>query len=207
VESGKRVTSIFIAVALLALAALAISVNRERPAADDPDTSVLPGLRENLKSIEKLTGYPWVNIRSIRIVRTNGDEVSLARADLNAGFQITGDPPSATDKTAYSAILYANAAFLDSVGPSTDFSVVTDVTPEQQLGRLLYDGFDGVTLENSVFRARNATWLRIGAGYDGNLRSDSSGRKARQLLSPEQAKELVLRVNSRLYQQADAPQR
>jgi hypothetical protein len=206
VESGKRVTSIFIAVALLALAALAISVNREQPATDDPDMSVLPGLSENLRSIEKLTGYPLVNIRSVRITRTNGDEVSLARADLKAGFQFTGNPPTATDKTAYSAILYANAAFLDSVGPSTDFSVVTDVTPEQQLGRLLYDGFDGVTLENSVFRARNATWLRIGASYDGKLRSDDARRRGKKLLSPEQAKELVLSVNSRLYQQADAPQ-
>lgn len=206
-ESGKRVTSIFIAVALLALAALAISVNRERPAADGPDTSALPGLGENLRSVDKLTGYPSMNIRSVRIMRTNGDEVSLERADIKAGFQFTGDPPSATDQIAYSAILFANAAFLDSVGTSTDFSVVTDVTPEQQLGRLLYSGFDGVTLENSVFRARNATWLRMGASYDSSLRSDSTGRGARKLLSPEQAKELVLRVNGRLYQQADAPER
>lgn len=204
-DSSRRVTSIFIAVALLALAALAISVNRQRSPEAEPDMSVLPGLAENLRSIEKITGYPHENFRTVTVMRTNGDEVSVARQNIKAGFAFVETPSSDTEKAAYSAILYANAAFLDELSSGDSFAVTGGI-PEQQIGRLVYNSFDGLVLENTVFRAGNATWLKMTAAYSEKLAADTAERERRQLMSASEVKELTSRLQGRMYKMPDEPQ-
>lgn len=204
-DSSRRVTSIFIAVALLALAALAISVNRQKSSAAGPDTAVLPGLAENLRSIERITGYPYENFRAVRIMRTNGDEISVVRNNITAGFEFRSAPSSDTDKAAYSAILYANAAFLDQLS-SEGSVVVTSSKPEQKMGRLVYTSFDGLVLENTVFRADNATWLKMTAGYSDKLAADNLDGNRGKLLSPSEVKDVVTRLQGRIYKMPDQQQ-
>ncbi len=204
-DSSRRVTSIFIAVALLALAALAINVNRQASSAAEPDMSVLAGLAENLRSIENITGYPYENFRVVKVMRTNGDEISVARQNIKAGFEFREAPPSDTDKAAYSAILYANAAFLDQLS-SGDAFVVTGGAAEQPIGRLVYTSFDGLVLENTVFRAGNATWLKMTAGYSAKLAADNPKTGGRKWMSASEVKDIVTRLQGRLYKLPDQPQ-
>lgn len=204
-DSSRRVTSIFIAVALLALAALAISVNRQKSSAASPDTSVLPGLAENLRSIGHITGYPYENFRAVKVMRTNGDEISIVRKNITAGFEFRSAPPSDTDKAAYSAILYANAAFLDQLS-SEDPVIVASSKPTQQIGRLVYTSFDGLVLENTVLRADNATWLKMTAGYSDKLAADNLDGERGKLLSASEVKDVVTRLQGRIYKMPDQQQ-
>jgi hypothetical protein len=201
-DSGRRVTNIFIAVALLALAALAINVSRQKSSTNDPDMSVLPGLAENLQSIGRITGFPYENFRVVKIMRTNGDEISVARKNSKTGFEFRSAPLSDTDKAAYSAILYANAVFLDELA-SEDSVVVTGSNPEQQIGRLVYTSFDGLVLENTVFRADNATWLRMTAGYSDKLAAENPEGERGKLMSANEVKDVVTRLQGRLYKMPD----
>jgi hypothetical protein len=205
-DSSRRVTSIFIAVALLALAALAINVNHQKSSAADPDMSVLPGLAENLRSIAHITGYPYENFRVVKVMRSNGDEISVVRKNIEAGFEFrSAPPPSDTDKAAYSAILYANAAFLDELS-SEDSVVVTGSEPEQQIGRLVYTSFDGLVLENTVFRAGNASWLKMTAGYSDKLAATNLEGERGKLMSANEVKDVVTRLQGRIYKMPDHQQ-
>ena len=71
-------------VALLAMAALAFWTNRQ----DDTTqiVSPLPGLAENLVALEKITDFPHTHVRSVRITRTNGDELELIPLNKNMGY-------------------------------------------------------------------------------------------------------------------------
>ena len=203
-ESGRRVTNVFIAIAVLAMIALAINVNRKAPATGETDMSVLPGLAENLRSIAKITGYPFENIRVVTITRTNGHEISVARADGRSGFEFRGTPPGEEERIAFSAILYANAAFLDTLA-SADSFVVTAATPAQQLGKLVYTGFDGLVLENIVFRSDNATLLKMTTGYSEKLAAETRNLPGNRL-APDEVDKLVKGLQGRIYKKPDEPQ-
>jgi len=202
-DSGRRVTNVFIAVAVLAMIALAINVSQRAPAAGKTDMSVLPGLAENLRSVSKISGYPFENIRVVRITRTNGDEISVARADGRSAFKFRGTPPGEDERIAFSAILYANAAFLDALA-SADSFVVTAAKPEQQLGELVYTGFDGFVLENTVFRADDATWLKMTASYSEKLAEEARNLTGSRLTRDEVDK-LVKGLQGRIYKKPDEP--
>ena len=67
-ETSRKITTIFMVVALLAMAALAFWTNRQ-----DETTQIvspLPGLAENLVAIQKITDFPHTHLRSVRIIST-----------------------------------------------------------------------------------------------------------------------------------------
>jgi len=199
-DSSKRVTSIFIAVALLALAALAISVSLDRLDPPAPEISVLPGLAENLRSIEKLTGYPAANVRVVRVIRTNGGEVALTRESMTSAFKFRSANIAEHEKAATSAILYANASFINSLYDKKIAFAVTGVPPEQVLGRLIYTGFDGLVFENTVFRDQDSTWLKVTAGTSAKLAKEEAGSG---LLSEQEIKNLATSLQGRIYRITD----
>jgi hypothetical protein len=133
-ENTKTITSIFMVVALVAMAALAISVNQKSMPEAEIESSPLPGLAENLHSVEGITQFPAGNIRSVRIVRTNGDEIAVIRDEpATREFQFETTPPESI--TPYSAILFANASFLDALNMSNAIAV-TGFSNETVIGEL-----------------------------------------------------------------------
>jgi hypothetical protein len=201
-ESSKTITSIFIAVALVAMAALAISVNQKSAPETDSVPALLPGLAENLGSVERFTGFPASHIRSVRLLRTNRDELAMARVTpVNAKFQFEITPPESI--TPYSAILFANAAFLDGLDPGYGFSV-TGFTEEKTIGELTYSSFDGLVLKFVVFRAKDATWLRMIASYSDKLAARYQDTPEASLLSGAEIVEIAHRLNGRVYKRPDS---
>ena len=203
-DSSRRVTSLFIAVALLALAGLAMNVSRQKPVVAEPDMSVLPGLAENLRSIEDITGYPHENFRGVKIMRAHGDEISVVRQNMEAGFEYRGAQPADADKAACSTILYTYSVFLDELS-SGDSLVITGGKPEEQIARLVYTGFDGLILENTVFRVGDATWLKMTADYSEKLAAESPEKGRDNLLSASEVKDIITRLQGGIYKMPDRP--
>jgi hypothetical protein len=200
-ESSKTITSIFIAVALVAMAALAISVNQKSAQETDSVPALLPGLAENISSVERITGFPASHIRSVRLLRTNRDELAVAReTPVSANFQFETTSPESI--TPYSAMLFANAAFLDGLDPGHGFSV-TGFSVEKTIGELTYSSFDGLVLKFVVFRAQDATWLRMIASYSNKLAARYQDTPEASLLSGAEIVEIARGLNGRVYKRPD----
>lgn len=190
-------------VALVAMAALAVSVSqRSEPEPEpEPEYALLPGLAENLLAAEKITDFPATNIRSVRIVRTNGEELAVIRK--NPGSREFEFETSRPDSIApYSGILFANASFLDGL-QSRDSFTVTGFTDETVIGGLTYTSFDGLVLKNVVFRAEDATWLRMIATYSRKLAAQYDKSGDASLLPTDEVIEIARRLNGRVYKKPD----
>jgi hypothetical protein len=200
-ESSKTVTSIFIAVALVALAALAISVNQKSAREPKSVPTLLPGLAENLGSVERITGFPANHIRSVRMVKTNGEALTVAREIPDSrDFQFETTPPESI--TPYSAILFANAAFLGGLSPNNGFSV-TGITEETVIAKLTYTSFDGLVLKFVVFTAEDTTGLRMIAAYSDKLATRYPERSDTTLLSGDEIFNIARSLDGRIYKQPD----
>jgi hypothetical protein len=210
--SSKRITSIMIAVALVTLAALAISTgwdsNRDSGRNPDenkqPDYSLLPGLAENLASLERITGHPLANFRSVIITRANSEKVTVIRESPGAAeFSFLNTPPA--DLTPFSAILFANASLLNQLDSADDF-VVTGVIEDRVLGKLKYTSFDGLVLECIVFSGADAIWLRMIAAHAPKLANRFASLPATGLLPADEIKQTARRLNGRVYKAPDRAQ-
>ena len=180
-------------VALIAMAALAISVNQKSVPEVELESSPLPGLAENLRSVEEITQFPAGNIRSVRIVRTNGDEIAVIRDEpATRDFQFETAPPESISP--YSAILFANASFLDALNMSNAIAV-TGFSDEAVIGELTYSSFDGLVLKFVVFRANEATWLRMIASYSDKLAARYDKATETSLLPTHEIVEISHRLN------------
>lgn len=200
-ESSKTVTSIFIVVALVAMAALAISVDQKSGHEIEPISPPLPGLIENLHSMENFTGFPASHIRSVRMIRTNGEELAVIREMPDSSkFQFETVPPKII--TPYSALLFANASLLDGLHSDKGF-VVTGVSDEKIITKLTYSSFDGLILKLVVFTAEDATWLRMVASYSEKLATRYQDITSIALLSDDEIIEITRSLNDRIYKQPD----
>jgi hypothetical protein len=200
-ENSRTITSIFMAVALVAMAALAISVNQKSVPEVGFEFSPLPGLAENLHSVEGITQFPAGNIRSVRIVRTNGDEIAVIRDEpATREFQFETTPPESI--TPYSAILFANASFLDALKMNNAIAV-TGFSDEAVIGELTYSSFDGLVLKFVVFRANDATWLRMIAAHSAKLAARYDRETEASLLPTDEIVEIAHRLNGRIYKKPD----
>jgi hypothetical protein len=202
-NTSKTITSVFMVVALVVMAALAISVNQKSETNEDDvaEFKALPGLAENLRSMAKITEFPASHIRSVRITRTNGNEVAVIREQPDSReFQF--ETPPAESVTAYSAILYANAAFLDALRSSNAFAV-TGFDEERVIGQLTYTTFDGLVLKSVVFRAQDATWLRMIATHSPKLEARYTEATDADLLSADEIIEIARKLDGRVYRKPD----
>jgi hypothetical protein len=202
-ESSKTVTSVFIVVALVALVALAVSIQRRAPnnAQPEADQTVLPGLTENLRSISRIIDFPADHIRSVRITRTDGEELAVERLDPASDWQFEAGSPE--DIIPYTAILYANSAFLDNLKSPEKFAV-NAVEPEMQLGKLIYTSFDGLVLNCTVFRASEGTWLRMTAAYSPKLAERFVSPDSSSLFSEAKINSIAAKLQGRLYKKPDS---
>ena len=201
-ESSKTVTSIFIAVALVALAALAISVNQKSALEPEPVPTLLPGLSENLASMERITGFPVSHIHSVRLVRTNKEELAVTRdAPDSPEFQFEIAP--AESISPYSTMLFANTSFLDGLDPNDGFSVI-GFSEEKTIAELTYSSFDGLILKFVFFRAEDATWLRMIASYSDKLAARYRDTSAATLLSGNEVLDIAHNLNGRVYKRPDS---
>ena len=195
-ESSRTVTSIFIVVALVAMAALAVSVNRK--SAPEAEPVLLPGLTENLRSMEEITDFPADHIRSVRIVRTNGEELAVIRErPAVSEFRFATTPPESI--TPFSAILFANAAFLDGLR-SPDASGFRDA---QVISELTYTSFDELVLKFVFFQTEDATWLKIVATHSPKLEARYAATSDSGLLPTNAIIQIVQRLNGRVYKRLD----
>jgi hypothetical protein len=202
-DASKTITSIFMVVALVAMALLAISVNQKSSPekAGATEFVLLPGLAENLRSVERITGFPASHIRSVRLVRTSGEELAVIREQPDGDeFQFETLPPESV--TAYSAILFANAAFLDGLRSDNAFAV-TGFADENVIGQLTYTSFDGLVLKSIVFRAQDATWLRMIASHAPKLEARYVETTDYDLLSTAEIIEFAHKLNGRVYRKPD----
>jgi hypothetical protein len=200
-DSSKRITSIMIAVAVITLAALAISTGWESRQSVPPDNSVLPGLEENLVSLERITEHPLNNVRSVIISRSNGQEITVIRdAPGESGFGLLDTAPA--DLTPFSAILFANASLLNQLD-SADTFIVTGVAPERVMGKLKYTTFDGLVLECIVFSAADDVWLRMVAAHSPKLADRFADSAETGLLSADEIQQTARRLNGRVYRAHD----
>jgi len=200
-DSTKKITSIFMVVALIAMAALAVSVNQKAEDDPEPEPMLLPGLAENLRSMEKITGFPASHVRSVRIKRTDGEELAVAREQPDSQeFQFEASSPDSI--APFSGILFANASFLENLRSTNAFTVM-GFSDELVIGELTYTSFDGLVLKFIVFRAEDATWLRMIASHSQKLadRYDESGTTG--LLPPDAIIETARRLNGRVYKKPD----
>ena len=200
-ESSRNVTSIFMVVALIAMAALAVSVSQRSDPESQPDSILLPGLAENLLAMERITDFPATHIRSVRIVRTDGEELAVIREQPGSReFEFETSRPDSL--APYSGILFANASFLDGLRSSNAFGV-TGFTDETVIGELTYTSFDGLVLKTVVFRADNATGLRMLATYSQKLKARYDESSSVSLLPTDEIIEIARRLNGRVYKQTD----
>jgi len=203
-ESSKKITSIMMVVAVVTLAALAFSVYRDSALRNTPAEviqmqSPLPGLAENLLSLERVINYPATSIRSIIVERTNGEQTTLIRdAPDNFEFKFLDTAPE--NMTPFSAILFTNAVLLDSL-ESGDAFTVSGTAEEKRLGSLTYTSFDGLVLESLVFRSNNATWLRMVAAHSPKLAARFTDTVP---AGSQSAAEVARRLNGRVYRQPDS---
>lgn len=200
-ESSRNVTSIFMVVALIAMAALAVSVSQRSDRESQPDPILLPGLAENLLAMERITDFPATHIRSVRIVRTDGEELAVIREQPGSReFEFETSRPDSL--APYSGILFANASFLDGLRSSNAFGV-TGFTDETVIGELTYTSFDGLVLKNVVFRGKDATGLRMLATYSQKLKARYDESSSVSLLPTDEIIEIARRLNGRVYKQTD----
>jgi hypothetical protein len=201
-ESSKTVTSIFIVVTLVAMVALAISVNQKSALETEPVPTLLPGLSENLGSMERITGFPVSHIRSVRLVRTNKEELAVTRDTPDSPeFQFEIAPPESI--TPYSTMLFANTSFLDGLNRNYGFSVIS-FSEETIISELTYSSFDGLILKFIFFRAEDATWLRIIASYSDNLAARYLDTSDITLLSGNEVLDIARSLNGRVYNLHDS---
>jgi len=200
-ESSRNITSIFMVVALVAMAALAVSVSQRSDPEPGSEYALLPGLAENLLAVEKITDFPATQIRSVRIVRTDGEELAVIRNNPgNREFEF--ETPRPDSIAPYSGILFANASFLDGLRSRNAFTV-TGLPDETVIGELTYTSFDGLVLKTVVFRAEEATWLRMIATYSRKLAAQHNKSGDTNLLPDEEIIEIARRLNGRVYKQPD----
>lgn len=203
-ESSKKITTIMIVVAIVTLAALALSTGRQSEQAEQPvdsQTELLPGLYKNLQSLERIAGFPRRNIRSVILTRSNGEQLTLIREQPDTeNYSYLDSPPR--DITPFSAILFANASFLDALA-SADTFVVTGAEEDLRLGSLKYTSFDGLVLELIVFRSGNSTKLRMIATYSEKLAERYDDAQSERFLPAREIKETARRLNGRVYTAKD----
>ena len=126
----------------------------------------MPGLGDNLSSVERITGHPRENFRSVILTRANDQELTMLRDSMDTPeYHYRDEGPS--DPAAFSAILFANASFLNALDSAAAVAV-TDHDEERVIGRLKYTSFDGLVLEFIVYTAADDTWLRMIAGKSFN---------------------------------------
>ena len=197
-ESSKKITSIMIAAAIVTLAALAISTDWNSKRDNRPEITLLPGLGENLSSVERITGHPQQNFRSVVITRSTGEELTMVRESMedNAYQYLDGAP---ADPDAYSAILFSYASFLNALASADAFSVVADHTEGYIFGRVKYTSFDGLVLEFVVYTAVDDTWLRMVAAHAPKLAERFADTPSSGLLSADDIKQIAHELNGRVY--------
>lgn len=199
-SNSKKVTSVFIGVSLAALAALALYVeNKPEQSPQAPSAEQLPGLWQNLQSFEKFTGFPADKIRSVRVILSGENQVAVNRgAPGNPEFYFEVATPENINP--YSAVLFANAVFLDQLDFEESF-IVTGGPGESALtlGRLVYTSFDGLVVEFNYLRADNSNWLRLVAARSEKLAERFARTGNTQLLPQEDVEDFAKRLNGRLY--------
>jgi hypothetical protein len=203
VEGSKKITSVMMVVAIATLALLALTTGRDgqQPEAPQPLPEPLPGLHKNLQAVERITGFPYRNIRSVIITRSNDEQLTVIKDEPETpNFSYLDDPPP--DIAPFSAILFANASFLDALA-SADTFVVSGAEEELRLGSLKYTSFDGLVLELIVFRSGASTKLRMIAAYSNKLASRYADSRAEGLLAANTVQETARRLNGRVYAVAD----
>jgi hypothetical protein len=187
-----------IAVAIVTLAALAISTDWNSKQEDRPEITLLPGLGANLSSVERITGHPRQNFRSVIVTRSTGEELTMVRESLeDPEFQYLNGAPS--DPDAYSAILFSYASFLNALASVDAFAVVADHTEDHIFGRLKYTSFDGLALEFVVYTAAGDTWLRMIAAHAPKLAERFADTPSSGLLSSDEVTQIVHELNGRVY--------
>lgn len=187
-----------IAVAIVTLIALAVSTN-QRPA-DTESQEIIAGLNANLQALTRITGFPRANVRSVIIVRGNREELTLIReTPAETDFKFLNNAPA--DLTPFSAILFANASFLNALASADDFAV-TGVAADRRIGAIRYTSFDGLVLELIVSRTQDATWLRMVASHSVKLANRYRGAGS-NLLQNDQVIEFARRLNGRVYMTPD----
>jgi hypothetical protein len=197
-ESSKKITSIMIAVAIVTLAALAISTDWNSKQGGPSEIALLPGLGENLNSVERITGHPRQNFRSVIVTRSTGEELTMVRESLaDPEFQYLNGAP--LDPDAYSAILFSYASFLNALASADAFAVVADHTEEHVFGRLKYTSFDGLALEFVVYTAAGDTWLRMIAADAPKLAERFADAPSSGLRSSDEVKQTAHELNGRVY--------
>ena len=197
-ESSKKITTIMIAVAIVTLAALAISTDWNSKRDNRPEIILLPGLDANLTSVERITGHPRKNFRSLIITRSTGEELTMVRENLKEQeFQYLNGPPS--DPNAYSAILFSYASLLNALASADAFAVVADHTEDYVFGRVKYTSFDGLVLEFIVYTAVEDTWLRMIAAHAPKLAERFTDTPAATLLAADEVKQTANELNGRVY--------
>jgi hypothetical protein len=203
VESSKKITSVMMVVAIVTLAVLAFNTGRESSEVATRQTQfdLLPGLQKNLQSVERISGFPYRNIRSVILTRSNGEQLTIIRDKPGTrDFSYLDGPPP--DLAPFSAILFANASFLDALA-SADTFVVSGVEEDLRLGSLKYTSFDGLVLELIVFRSGNSTKLRMIATYSEKLAALYEGSDAKGMLTATDVQSTARRLNGRVYTSAD----
>jgi hypothetical protein len=204
-ENSKTVTTIFMVVTVLALVALAFSVDRNNSSrdADLPARDVLPGLAENLLSLQRITDLPSNHIHVVHIQRATGEQLIVAKSSLtDANFALPEDAPD--DLTPFSDILYGNSVLLDSQSSAEDF-IVTGYRLDELIGRLLYSSFDGLVIEQTVYLSGEDVWMKISATYNALLAEQfRAGPNEQKLLATARVIDIANRLNGRVYK---APQK
>lgn len=201
-DRSRTVTTIFMVVALIVMAALAISVNRKSESGAAAGLQPLPGLTENLRSVERITAFPATRIRSVRIRRTNGDELAVIR-ERPASPEFQFETPPSGDITPYSRILFANAEFLDSLSSRNAFTV-TGIVDERDIGELTYTSFDGLVLKCVVFRSDDTTGLRMIATHSEKLEARYENAESANLIPTQEIVDIANKLNGRVYRLPDS---
>jgi len=208
-SNSKKVTSIFIVVALAALAALALYVERKQPPPRQQEITsydLLPGLAEGLQSFARISGLSTDKVRSVRLVRGNGDELAVNRgAPGNQEFYFEAGPPD--DIGPFIAMLYGYTAFLNALDIDESYAVTGTPLEYDQLGGLIFTSFDGLVVNFMFQRADGQIWMRVVAARSAKLAERYADTANTSLLTAEQIDDLAKTLNGRLYPTATGENR